>query len=78
MATKAKATKAKATKAKVIKRPPKGSTERVLVTTSIKLGVDQRERLRDLARDLQRDGRAERLDVSALIREAIDRYLHKP
>lgn len=79
MATKAKATKVKATK--VIKRPAKSSSSsapRTLVTTSIKLGADQREALRDLAREIQRDGRADRLDVSALIREAIDRYLAKP
>jgi hypothetical protein len=47
----------------------------VLVTTSLKIGADQREDLRDLAREAQRAGEAGRFDISALVREAIDSFL---
>lgn len=66
-ATKATATAPKATATKI--------APRVLVTTSLKIGEDQREALRDLAREEQRAGHRARFDLSALVREAIDRLL---
>ena len=50
-------------------------SERTLVTTSLRIGVDQREALRDLARDAQRENGIERFDISILVRAAIDAWL---
>jgi hypothetical protein len=67
--------KVRARPLRVSRARPAARSDRVLVTTSLKIGTDQREELRDLAREAQRTGASERFDVSALVREAIDSFL---